>query len=33
MVIGESRTVPVTGGTFGDEFAADYAVHLYRVTY
>jgi len=32
-VIGESRSLPVTGGSFADDFAADYAVHLYRVTF
>lgn len=32
-VIGESRTVPVVAGSFADDFAADYAVHLYRITY
>lgn len=30
-VIGEDRTIKVTGGVFTDEFAP-YAVHLYRVT-
>jgi hypothetical protein len=30
-VIGESRTLSVAGGTFSDDFAADYAVHLYRI--
>ena len=30
-VIGESRTRSVAGGTFSDDFAADYAVHLYRI--
>ena len=32
-VLGESRTIPVVGGVFSDAFAADYAVHLYRVTF
>ncbi len=32
-VLGESRTIPVVGGAFADDFAADYAVHLYRVTF
>ena len=32
-VLGESRTVPVVGGSFADGFAADYAVHLYRITF
>ena len=32
-VIGESRTRAVVGGSFEDDFAADYAVHLYRVTF
>jgi hypothetical protein len=32
-VLGESRTLPVTGGSFVDDFAPDYAVHLYRVTF
>jgi hypothetical protein len=31
-VLGESRTRPVVGGVFEDDFAADHAVHLYRVT-
>ena len=30
-VIGESRSITVANGTFSDDFAADYAVHLYRV--
>jgi hypothetical protein len=30
-VLGESRTVPVVGGSFQDDFAADFAVHLYRL--
>jgi hypothetical protein len=30
-VIGESRTIPIAGGNFQDAFAADYAVHLYRL--
>jgi hypothetical protein len=33
MVIGESRILPVVGGSFQDDFAADYAVHLYRITF
>jgi hypothetical protein len=32
-VLGESRTIPVVGGVFSDAFAADYTVHLYRVTF
>lgn len=31
-VIGESRTLSVDAGKFEDSFAADYAVHLYRIT-
>lgn len=31
-VLGESRTLTVADGKFEDDFAADYAVHLYRVT-
>jgi hypothetical protein len=31
-VIGESRSLTLTDGTFQDGFAADYAVHLYRIT-
>ena len=30
-VIGESPSLPVANGVFGDDFAADYAVHLYRI--
>lgn len=30
-VLGESRTLQVTNGAFEDDFAADYAVHLYKV--
>jgi hypothetical protein len=30
-VLGESRTIPVTGGVFQDAFAS-YGVHLYRIT-
>lgn len=31
-VLGESRSLTLTGGTFQDAFAADYAVHLYKIT-
>ena len=31
-VLGESRTLPVTGGVFEDDFQA-YSVHLYKITY
>jgi len=31
-VIGESRSLPVTAGSFGDDFDT-YAVHLYRVSF
>jgi hypothetical protein len=31
-VIGESRTIPIANGAFSDDFAADYAVHRYRIT-
>ena len=31
-VLGESRTVTVTGGSFEDDFS-DYAVHLYRIPF
>jgi hypothetical protein len=30
-VLGENRTVPITGGTFSDTFADGNAVHLYRI--
>jgi hypothetical protein len=30
-VLGESRDVAITGGKITDTFAADWAVHLYRV--
>ena len=30
-VLGESRTIPVTGGAFTDDFAS-YGVHLYKIT-
>jgi hypothetical protein len=30
-VIDETRSIAVSGGSFSDDFAADYAVHLYRV--
>jgi hypothetical protein len=30
-VLGESRTVPVTGGSFSDTFADKNAVHIYRI--
>jgi hypothetical protein len=32
-VIGESRTLPLVNGSFEDDFAADYAVHLYHITF
>ena len=31
-VLGESRTLPVTGGVLTDDFQA-YGVHLYKITY
>lgn len=31
-VVGESRTIPVTNGTFTDSFAAEYSNHVYQVT-
>ena len=30
-VIGEARTLTLTGGAFSDDFAADFAVHRYRI--
>ena len=30
-VIGESRTVPISGNAFSDSFAADYTYHLYKI--
>ena len=31
-VLGETRSVSVTGGVFSDSFAS-YGIHLYRITY
>lgn len=31
-VVGEGRTVPVNGGTFEDDFAAEYTHHVYKIT-
>jgi len=31
-VLGESRTIAVTGGVFTDGFTSDYQYHLYRIT-
>ncbi|TAH34156.1 hypothetical protein EYC59_03315 [Candidatus Saccharibacteria bacterium] len=31
-VVDESRTVPVNGGQFTDNFAAEYSYHIYKVT-
>jgi hypothetical protein len=31
-VIGEGRTLTASGGAFTDDFAADWAVHLYKIT-
>ena len=30
-VLGENRTVPVSGGSFSDSFADGNAVHIYRI--
>jgi hypothetical protein len=30
-VLGENRTIPISGGKFSDNFAADYQVHLYKI--
>lgn len=30
-VVGESRTIPVTGGQFSDTFAAEYSYHVYKI--
>lgn len=30
-VVGENRTLPVTGGTFTDTFAAEYSHHIYQI--
>ena len=30
-VLGESRTIPVTGGSFSDSFADGNAIHIYRI--
>jgi hypothetical protein len=31
-VIGENRTIPVTGGGFSDSFASEYTYHVYRIS-
>lgn len=31
-VVGEGRTIPVSGGTFTDTFAAEYSYHVYKIT-
>jgi len=31
-VVGENRTLPVTGGKFTDSFAAEYTHHIYKIT-
>jgi hypothetical protein len=31
-VVDEGRTIPVSGGTFTDNFAAEYTYHIYQVT-
>jgi hypothetical protein len=30
-VLGENRTIPVTGGQFSDNFADKNAIHIYRI--
>lgn len=30
-VVGEDRTIPVTGRSFADDFAAEYSAHVYRI--
>ena len=30
-VVGENRTIPVSGGSFSDSFADGNAVHIYRI--
>ena len=30
-VVDENRELPLSGGVFQDDFAADYAVHIYRI--
>lgn len=32
MVVDENHTVPVSGGSFTDNFAAEYTYHVYKVT-
>ncbi len=31
-VVGENRSLPVSGGSFSDGFAAEYSYHIYRIT-